>query len=133
METIKKAKIPLLIITILVLSFFVYNSVFKTKESDNGIKQIVENTSNRGRDFAVLLTLIKSVDFDEKFFQDPVFKSLVDFSKPVKEEDKTRDNPFAPGILSSFNDISLNIVNKQETKSIASSTSPTTATTTPTQ
>ncbi len=132
METIKKAKIPILIISILVLSFFVYNTVFKTEQSEGGIEQIVTEESNRGRDFAVLLALIKSVDFDEKFFQDPVFKSLVDFSKPVKEEDKTRENPFAPGILSSFTDVSLNIVNKTETKA-ASTTPSTTATTTPAQ
>lgn len=110
MEILKKAKIPIIITVLLIISFFVYNTVFKQTESTSGLeregeKNTQSGTKNPSRDFSSLLTLIKSVDFDDKFFADSTFRSLVDFSEDVRKEDAGRNNPFAPGIVNSFSNI----------------------------
>ncbi len=106
-DILKKAKIPLIIIMVLILGFFVYNGMLKKdppsdklSDAPDAVKQ--ENKKAPNQDFLPLLNLIKGVSFDEKFFDDVLFRSLIDFSEPVKEEQKGRDNPFAPGIITTF-------------------------------
>lgn len=108
MEVLKKAKVPIIIVIVLFIGFFVYNTVFKTDTTDAGIERTSQSEAKKSptRDFSSLLTLIKSVDFDDKFFSDEVFRSLVDFSETVKKEDSGRQNPFAPGIVNSLGNIS---------------------------
>lgn len=123
MEVLKKAKIPIIICLLLFIGFFVYNTMFKKPTPDSGIERTSQSTTkNPSRDFSALLTLIKSVDFDDKFFADPTFRSLVDFSEDVQKEDKGRDNPFAPGIVSSFANTGNGLSFEEENQKNASST-----------
>jgi hypothetical protein len=105
-EILKKAKIPLIIIMVLVIGFFVYNTVLKKDPPSDELSDAEsgegEDRKAPNQDFLPLLNLIKGVSFDEKFFDDALFRSLIDFSEPVKEEQKGRDNPFAPGIVTTF-------------------------------
>lgn len=108
-EILKKAKVPIIIIIVLVLVFVIYSKFFKTEDPVDGLAR-TSDSENYGRkspsqDFIPLLNLIKSVDFDDRFFSDPVFESMVDFSEPIKQEDKGRANPFSAGIISSENNI----------------------------
>jgi hypothetical protein len=106
-EIIKKAKVPIIIITVLAVAFVIYVKVFKKDPEETGLDRTSEVAGKKtpSQDFLPLLNLIKSVDFDEKFFSDPVFKSMVDFSLPIQEEEKGRENPFSGGIVSSENNI----------------------------
>lgn len=132
MEILKKAKIPIIIIVILVLSFIVYNKVFKNKEEGTGLERTSESgpKNTPSQDFLPLLNLIKSVDFDDKFFSNVVFKSMVDFSEPIKEEEKGRDNPFSPGIISSENNMASVGVVFDDIEDEVSTSTPIVATTT---
>lgn len=101
-DILKKAKIPLILIVILFLAFLVYNFVFKKNESTTGLTEEVVTEKTKSQEFLPLLNLIRSVDFDDTFFSDKVFRSMVDFSQPVKEEKRGRDNPFSPDIVTSI-------------------------------
>lgn len=132
MEILKKAKMPIIICLILIISFFVYNNVFKKPEPESGIDRTsAEARKNPSRDFSSLLSLIKSVDFDDKFFSDTTFRSLVDFSEDVQKEDKGRDNPFAPGIVSSFANTGNALSFEETERAAASSTQATASSTNP--
>lgn len=129
-DILKKAKIPLIIIMILIIGFFVYNKMLKKAPPSDELSDAggigEENKKAPNQDFLPLLNLIKGVNFDEKFFDDTLFRSLIDFSEPVKEEQKGRDNPFAPGIVTSFaNTASAGVV----FDAVATSTSPAASTT----
>ncbi len=101
-DILKKAKIPIILIVILFLAFLVYNFVFKKDESTTGLTEDVIAEKTKSQEFLPLLNLIRSVDFDDTFFSDKVFRSMVDFSQPVKEEKKGRDNPFSSDIVTSI-------------------------------
>lgn len=45
---------------------------------------------------AAELHFLDTIRFDPTFFQNPLFRGLVDFSKPLSEEPVGRPNPFAP-------------------------------------
>jgi len=133
-EILKKAKIPIIIIIVLALSFVIYNKVFKKGEESTELERTSESGGRKSpsQDFLPLLNLIKSVDFDDKFFSDVVFKSMVDFSVPIKEEDKGRDNPFSPGIISSEENVaSVGVVFDNPDEGEVSTTTQTVSTTTP--
>lgn len=128
-EILKKAKVPIIIIIVLALVFVIYSKFFKTEDPVEGLAR-TSDSENLGRkspsqDFIPLLNLIKSVDFDDRFFSDPVFESMVDFSEPIKQEDKGRVNPFSAGIVSSENNIAgSGIVFEASDTSTASATPP---------
>lgn len=103
-DLLKKIKIPLIIIVLLIIAFAVYNMFFKKTVDDSGISKgdgSVNTVKSPNEDFLPLLNLIRNVSFDENFFKDPVFRSLADFSEPVKEEQRGRVNPFDPNISAS--------------------------------
>jgi len=135
MEILKKAKVPIIIIIALALVFVIYNKVFKKEEVVDGLAR-TSDAENLGRkspsqDFIPLLNLIKSVDFDDRFFSDPVFKSMVDFSEPIKQEDRGRENPFSAGIISSENNIAgSGIIFEASETNIVTATSSTNASST---
>lgn len=101
-DILKKAKFPIIIIILLFLGFVVYNFVFKEEEPTSGLSEEEMSDRSSSQEFLPLLQLIKSVDFDDRFFTDKTFRSMVDFSQPVKEEKRGRDNPFSPDIVTSL-------------------------------
>jgi hypothetical protein len=58
-------------------------------------------TSNTNADiiaqkFINQINVISSVRIDDAIFSDATFRSLIDWSRPIPEEQKGRANPFAP-------------------------------------
>jgi hypothetical protein len=50
-----------------------------------------------GTDFLVTLLSVQSIKLDDRIFEDPAFKSLQDFNRPLlPDTDPGRPNPFAP-------------------------------------
>jgi hypothetical protein len=49
-----------------------------------------------GADIAALLAQLKTLNFDEAFFEDPSYKVLYDFTLEVPARPVGRANPFAP-------------------------------------
>lgn len=99
-EVLKKVKVPIIILVVLVIGFFAYNTFFKKEgEAEGDVKTAQKKAPNQ--EFLPLFNLIKNVNFDDTLFNDAVFRSLIDFSKPVREEQRGRDNPFSPGIVNS--------------------------------
>ena len=100
-EVLKKVKVPIIILVVLILGFFTYNTFFKKDpEADVDTRPSAQRKAPN-QEFLPLFNLIKNVNFDDTLFNDAVFRSLVDFSKPIREEQKGRDNPFSPGIVNS--------------------------------
>lgn len=102
-EVLKKAKVPIIAIIFLIIGFFVYNFFIKKDEEVGGISKpgMVNGekvAKSPSENFLPLLNLIRNVNFDDTFFNDSVFRSLVDFSESIKEEQKGRVNPFDPSI-----------------------------------
>lgn len=49
-----------------------------------------------GSEELALLNRINSIKIDPKFFNDPVYLSLVDYTVPIPEQNVGRPNPFEP-------------------------------------
>lgn len=49
-----------------------------------------------GRDLLASLITLKSLKFDKEIFDDPTFKSFLDFSIQIPDEPYGRPNPFYP-------------------------------------
>ena len=50
----------------------------------------------QGEEILRLLSMLKDIDIDADFFNDPIFRSLEDFSIPLPIADIGVSNPFAP-------------------------------------
>lgn len=98
-ELIQKAKVPIIIFSVLFLCFVAYNVFLKNDENTDAIVEYAVTDSavraELDKDILPLLTLVKNVKFDGAIFSDPTFQSLADFSKPIEPEEKGRPNPFA--------------------------------------
>lgn len=54
------------------------------------------NIPESGKDFLKTLKTLKKIKIDTEFFNQEVFKGLIDFSQELPFEEKGRLNPFAP-------------------------------------
>ncbi len=88
---------------VIILVFFGYGMVKKpsTPTSGSGLeKTIVDPASggvaadDPGAAFVLQLLAIQNIKFDSGFFQDPIYRELVDQSRPLGERDVGRPNPF---------------------------------------
>ena len=99
-ELIIKIKIPLIVVGALFVAFFIYNSFIKTPAPTSLLQKSTSTTSPANdqvaKDILPLLSKIKDISLDDKFFNDPVFVSLQDFGQQIVEEEQGRPNPFAP-------------------------------------
>lgn len=104
----KNNKVILLVILI-IIAFVGYRFMFKKDSSSRNSDLVAESSeevtaqSAIGKDLVINLSKLKSLDLDEKFFQDPIFNSLNDFSVPIASQNVGRTNPFSPisGMVSS--------------------------------
>lgn len=97
MEALKKHKNTLFIILIIAVLFGAYTILFK--QGDDGVLSVIEPQGpgvTVERELLALLTELRSIELDETIFNDPSFRSLINFSRPVPPEPVGRDNPFAP-------------------------------------
>jgi hypothetical protein len=102
----KKFKI-IIGVLIIPIVFFAYSTFF-SREDENVKKLSVANTPTQtsvatgvgspieGQEILRVLNSLKAVKMDTEFFDDKVFKSLVDFSVELAPQPAGRFNPFAP-------------------------------------
>ena len=102
-ETIKKFKLPLIIIAVLLVGFVMYNTFLKKPVSTTLLKQSSTATSSPEQNFLPILIQIQGVTFDEKLFLDPIFRALIDFSQPIVPENVGKQNPFSGILLGAVN------------------------------
>lgn len=103
----QKKILPLILIIIIiivgVLAYFYsrgkkpINNQALVSSLDIGVLQGQElNISESGKDLLKSLKVLKSVKLDTNFFEQEVFKGLVDYSQELPFEEKGRLNPFRP-------------------------------------
>ena len=101
---IKTIKI-LVAIIVAIVAFFAY-SYYAESQSPAGDVIIPTLSSSSGTNglaylpesqrLLEMLVLLKSIQINTQFFDQPIFKVLVDFSTELEEEPVGRTNPFAP-------------------------------------
>lgn len=101
MNTLKKFKTPIIFIIVAVAGFVVYANFFASSSADQGTSGLVQssataNSSAAGDAFVSQLLTLQNITFHTEVLQDPAFKSLNDFSKPLVLQPVGRTNPFAP-------------------------------------
>jgi hypothetical protein len=91
-----KNNIVIGIVAIVLLS--VTGGYYLLKDPQADALLVSETTGNTEVDKELLATLLelKSLNFSSRIFENPAFKSLVDFSSQIPDEPKGRVNPFAP-------------------------------------
>ncbi|HZS42636.1 MAG TPA: hypothetical protein VFA52_00210 [Candidatus Paceibacterota bacterium] len=99
MQTIRKYKMPLIIIGVLILAFVIY-SFWHGGSSNNGAvltaSSPAANNPQVGQAFVNQLLTLQGVRLNSEIFSNPSFNTLQDFSQPVPTEPQGRPNPFAP-------------------------------------
>ncbi|MDD5318755.1 MAG: hypothetical protein PHF79_02975 [Candidatus Pacebacteria bacterium] len=99
-----KLKPIIIIVIIVVIGFFVYSYFFVNKapvQSTGGLSQ-TNVAAGSGSDltpdqsFVTQLATIDTISLKDDIFNDPVFASLVDFSRELVPQTPGRPNPFAP-------------------------------------
>lgn len=100
---IKKNQKVVLGLAVALILFAVYNTFFKAPPvaenltgETRGIDQL-----ELGREIVTTLNRLKSINIDPAVLQDPLFRSLYDFSKPLPDFAGGKQNPFEveiPGI-----------------------------------
>lgn len=96
-----KGTIIILIVILLVsIGLFFY---FKGKPSDSSISSLEESGTAESNDALAasnrvvsLLNQISSLEINDSIFKTPVYKSLVDYTVAIPEQNIGRPNPFAP-------------------------------------
>ena len=97
-ELLKYKKIIYIAVLILV-GLVAYNYFFKPEINVDPVTSDVASSAGEpaaGKEILTLLGDLHLLVLDNSIFSSSAFKSLEDFSLPVKDEPKGRSNPFAP-------------------------------------
>ena len=91
---------------VFVIGYFDYTMFFQSTDGDSdllisGTNSLSGNSNSTdvqilGNQITQALTQIGSLNLDRSVFESPVFRSLVDISRPIDQEPAGRRNPFAP-------------------------------------
>jgi len=86
------------IIIVLILAFIAYSFWQKDDPADSEslVRTQPTNIDVLGQDIIRVLNRIDDIDLDRSVFEDPVYKSLIDSSRPILPEPVGRNNPFLP-------------------------------------
>lgn len=96
-----KSNKTILIALLIIAAFVGYRYMFK-KDNPNNSDLVAETGQGQngqsavGKDLMITISKLKSLTLDETFFNDPIFKSLNDFSVPIIPQEVGRSNPFSP-------------------------------------
>jgi len=93
---LQKLKMPIIIIAVLFVGFFVVTKFVKKDETKETITTTKVTPTSPDKNIVPLLLKIKDITFDGSIFSNPIFSSLKDFSKEIVKEEIGRPNPFAP-------------------------------------
>lgn len=101
----KKLKnlIIIAVILALILMFNLYSSSPNKNEGksvvsveETMLNSISQEQLSQAKDILDILSLLKTINLNLDFFNDPVFKSLYDFSVQLPVAEVGKSNPFAP-------------------------------------
>lgn len=96
-ELLEKYKTLIIVAVVVVVGFILY-TVFFTGGSGSALltSQSSATSVTGDEELPVLLVNLKSITLDGALFNDPAFRSLVDFGQELVPEPTGRLNPFAP-------------------------------------
>ena len=95
-------KIAALIIIIAIIIYLMASFGDSFKQSEPSVAAVDANIAKeeigleQGREFVRQLRVLRGVELDTNFFQNPVFQRLIDYSNPLPSQEVGRGNPFAP-------------------------------------
>lgn len=95
-DLVQKLKIPAIVIVVIIIGFFVYETYFSQSSSTTDLQVSTSQTSAQDQDFLNLLLQIKNINLDTSIFQNSAFISLQDDTLPILDQPYGRPNPFAP-------------------------------------
>lgn len=99
MNTQKSSKMPYLVLILIVgVAFLFYLYMSSNSSSTNGLTLEEVNYDNQAAASRILnlLNEISALRIDDKFFTDPSYKTLRDYSVEIPELPIGRSNPFSP-------------------------------------
>jgi len=101
----KKTKQIIISLVIIIIAFVIFKLFFSTNVASDTTLVADQSSSAEftdGQTSLVLLGSLNKVTLDTSIFSNNVFKSLVDFERPIQDQAISRKNPFLPiGIDSS--------------------------------
>jgi hypothetical protein len=95
MQFIKDNKMYILVIALAVVGLWAYMTYFTGDGSDASLTTN-QTSSPLSSDVLVTLSNLHTIKLDTTIFDDPLFRSLGDFSVAIPEQPVGRRNPFAP-------------------------------------
>ncbi|MFA6095459.1 MAG: hypothetical protein WC767_01295 [Candidatus Paceibacterota bacterium] len=91
----KNIIIAAVILAVIIFAGYFYSTRDRSADTDLLVGVPVDGAVIDG-DLLSTLRELKGLRLDEGIFQDPVFRSLVDKSRPLASQNSGRPNPFAP-------------------------------------
>lgn len=91
MKTLFKNKIILLVVAVLVIAMFLYNTIFNTAD-DSLLSE--SSAVSVGDDLLKINEELKKVTLDSSLFSSAGFMRLIDFSTQITPQATGRTNPF---------------------------------------
>ena len=89
-----KTTIAVIVIILLVIGYFYWKG--STPAGSDSLLQAQSSTQGIGSAELSLLNQVQSLKIDTSIFQDPAYKTLVDYTVTIPQENVGRPNPFAP-------------------------------------
>lgn len=114
----KNQKVALGIAAAFIL-FAIYNTFLKDTTPDVSVSGESRSINDlpTGRNIVATLNRLKTIEIDPQVLEDDLFVRLFDFSKPLPDYVKGKQNPFAEEIPA-FGDRSITEVGQQETGNV---------------
>jgi hypothetical protein len=96
----KKTYIALIVIVVLAAGAYFYFQGNPSNSAISSLESVISPASSDAREVGnrvlILLNQINALNIDETIFESPAYKSLVDYTITVPEQNVGRPNPFAP-------------------------------------
>lgn len=91
-----KYKNLIIVVVIIIGGFFAYNTFLAGDLSPSASLQVTNSADILGADIIKAINQINTLKLDRGVFDDPIFKTLVDRSEEIMDQNSGRPNPFAP-------------------------------------
>jgi|GEM_PF-2581658 hypothetical protein len=94
---LKKYRKIIIFVLVVILSFVLY-TIFLKPQTDQALLQKSGPTEvdTVGQEIIDTLNRVQSIKVDKSVFNDPLYLRLRDDSRPINDQEKERENPFAP-------------------------------------
>ncbi len=104
-ELVKKNQKAVIALCVLLILGAVYNTFFRSSADTRALtgesKEII--STEVGREIITTLNQLKAISIDTEVLEDPLFRNLFDFSKPLPDQAVGKQNPFVLEVASFVN------------------------------